>query len=70
LFREEKGIKFALLFEKSKKGKLKKRVRVSKRHFISFLNYKNRDFDEKQPPTCSSIRYPNIDIFYFGFLAS
>jgi hypothetical protein len=25
---------------------------------------------EKYPPIASSIEYPNIDIFYFGFVAT
>ena len=29
-----------------------------------FLIYKNRDFDEKHPPTISLIRFSNIDILY------
>jgi hypothetical protein len=42
---------------------------ISKRLFISLLIYRNIDFDEKYPPTGFSIRYLNIDILYFGFLA-
>jgi hypothetical protein len=38
---------------------------------MSFLVYKNGDFDEKKyPPTTSSIECPNIDDLYSGYLAS
>jgi hypothetical protein len=38
--------------------------------FIFSLMYRNRDFDEKYTSAASLIRYPNIDIIYFRFLAS
>lgn len=35
-----------------------------------FLIYRNIDFGEKYPSAVFLIRYPNIDIIYFRFLAS
>jgi hypothetical protein len=46
---------------------------ISKRLFISFLIYRNRDFDEKlasNRPIGSSNEYPKIDILYSGFYVS
>jgi hypothetical protein len=49
-------------------SELKKRL--SKRLYISFLIVRNRDFCGKYTPTAPLFVYPNIVLFYFGFLTS